>query len=120
MKTTVLTLLILFCLLIASTASAQLTAPLEQTPVDSCAGLTMDECTGAAANPWWCFWCPKQQPKLDCTKLPNKDCTSCKAVCDCNYSNKVQDCDGMVCRDNALVDRDGCYGNCYHDYLDVC
>ncbi|HEX2831502.1 MAG TPA: hypothetical protein VHW00_00715 [Thermoanaerobaculia bacterium] len=66
---------------------------------------------------WWCWW---QDPKPDCSKKPNNNCKECKAICDCEYSNAIADCDGEMCRRGALTERNACYGNCYADWLDVC
>jgi hypothetical protein len=100
-------------------------------PGDCDATMTYDQCqaflaaggiggTGTGSGGWWCFWCSPTPPKQDCSKLSNTTCRECKTACDCGYNNAVADCEGQTCKDNAFTDREGCYGNCYNDYLDVC
>jgi len=80
---------------------------------------SMSTCDTGLSNPW-SGWFTGGGQQQDCSKIINNSCKSCKSVCDCQYNNAVSKCDGQTCKDNALVDRNACYGNCYIDYSDVC
>jgi hypothetical protein len=79
-----------------------------------------DTISSTSSSPWWCFWCPKDQPKdQDCSLIKVIDYTTCIAKCTCQYNNNVKKCDGQTCRDAQELDYRTCLKQCEIDWVSV-
>ncbi|HEX7190693.1 MAG TPA: hypothetical protein VF381_03875 [Thermoanaerobaculia bacterium] len=84
--------------------------------VEQC--LMGDTINNDTSNPWWCFWCPNDQPKdQDCNLIKVIDYTTCVAKCTCIYNNAVKKCDGQTCKDAQQVDYKACQTQCQIDWV---
>jgi hypothetical protein len=82
---------------------------------------TIEQCLmgdAISTNPWWCFWCPSDQPKdQDCSLVKVIDYTTCISKCTCQYNNAVKKCDGQTCRDAQQLDYKACQQQCQIDWV---
>jgi hypothetical protein len=119
---------VLLCSLVGALAFSNAALAVDnQGTVGDCSNATtytIEQClmggtiSDASTSPWWCLWCPKDEPKdQDCSLVKVIDYTTCISKCTCQYNNAVKKCDGQTRKDAQQVDYKACQQQCQIDWV---